>query len=91
MLYRIVGKMSWLGYMDSLLLEWPRLLNYKAIPYIYKLLNNSVFNVKMETVPDAVWWRMFIATGKISITALKCLFCATVQNPYNLFSKWESN
>lgn len=91
MLYKIVVKMSWLGYVDSLqvLLEWARLLNYKAIPCINKWLSNSVFNIKMETIPDAAWWRIFIATGKIS----HCfkMFCATVQNPYNVFSKWESN
>lgn len=68
MLYMIVVIISWLGYVDSLqvLLEWARLLNYKAISCIYKLLNNSVFIVKMETAPDAVWWRMFIATDKIN-------------------------
>lgn len=66
MLFRIVVKMSWLGFVDLLqvLLECARLLDYKAIPCIYKLLNNSVFDVKMETVPDAAWWRTFIATGK---------------------------
>lgn len=68
MLYRSVVSISWLGYVDSLqvLLEWARLLNYKDTPCIYKLLNDSVFIVKMETVPDAVWWRMFITTGKIN-------------------------